>query len=186
MQPRSRWVYENTGSKGCFTKSAAESRALWSSLNLFSFRTGFGEIFGLRTVAVGFWAVSKWKSLIGILCGSGKRLVVDRIRLDSRLNDALWGILWWLFTLKWVSGKFELRNHSRGTHSRFLLKTVSIAINSQYLDKNTSWMILGRFEVGSICHLVCDAFDSTLGRQTHLRIFWDTFCFEMCFKRLWG
>ena len=36
--------YPNTGSKGRFTKSAAERRALWSSLNLFSFKTGFGEI----------------------------------------------------------------------------------------------------------------------------------------------
>ena len=64
-----------------------------------------------------------------------------------------------------------LTNHSRGTQSRFLLKSVSIAINSQCLDKNTSWMILGRFEVVGICLLVCDAFDTTLGRQTHLRIF---------------
>ena len=116
----------------------------------------------------------------------GKMLFVDRIRRNLRLNDVLWKILWWLFTLKWVSGKFGHRIHSRRTQSHFLLKTVSIAINSQCLDKNTSWMILGRFEVVGICNLVCDAFDTTLGRQTHLRIFWDTFCFEMCFKRLWG
>ena len=91
-----------------------------------------------------------------------------------------------LFTLKCVSGKLGLRNQSRGTQSRFVLKTVSSAINSQYLDKNASWMILGRLGVGTICHLVCDAFERILGRQTQLRIFRHTFCFEMCFKRLWG
>ena len=116
----------------------------------------------------------------------GKMLFVDRIRRNSRLNDVLWKILWWLFTLKWVSGKFGLTNHSRGTQSRFLLKSVSIAINSQYLDKNTSWMILKRFGVGRICQLVCDAFDTILSRQTHWRIFSDTFLFEMCLMRLWG
>ena len=141
---------------------------------------------GLRPNPIGFWAVSEWKSLIDILYGSGKMLVIDRIRRNSRLNDVLWEILWWLFTLKWVSGKFGLRNQSRGAQSRFPLKTVSGAINSQYLDKNTSWMIRGRFGVISICHLVCDEFDTILGRQTHLKIFWDRFCFEMCFKRLWG
>ena len=52
-----------------------------------------------------------------------------------------------------------------------VLGTVSSAINRQYLDKKTSWMTLGHFGVGSICHLVCDAFDTILGRQTHLRIF---------------
>ena len=122
---------------------------------------------GLITNPVEFWAVSEWKSLIDILCGSGKMLFVDRIRRNSRLNDVLWKILWWLFTLKWVSGKFGLTNHSRGTQSRFLLKSVSIAINSQYLDKNTGWMILERFGVGRICQLVCDAFDTILSRQTH-------------------
>ena len=122
---------------------------------------------GLRPNPMGFWAVSEWKSLIDILCGSGKMLFVDRIRRNSRLNDVLWKILWWLFTLKWVSGKFGLTNHSRGTQSRFLLKSVSIAINSQYVDKNTSWMILKRFGVGRICQLVCDAFDTILSRQTH-------------------
>ena len=50
-----------------------------------------------------------------------------------------------LFTLKWVCGKLGLTNQSRGTQSRFLLKTVSGAINSRYLDKNTDWMTLGRF-----------------------------------------
>ena len=50
-----------------------------------------------------------------------------------------------LFTLKWVSGKLGLRNQSRGSQSRFLLKTVSSAINSRYLDKNSDWMTLGRF-----------------------------------------
>ena len=141
---------------------------------------------GLRPNPVGIRAVSEWKSLIDILCGSGKMLVVDRIRRNSWLNDVLWKILWWLFTLKCVSGKLGLRNQSRGTQSRFLLKTVSSAINSQYLDKNTSWMILGRFGVGSIRHLVCDAFETILARQTHLGIFWDTFRFEMRLKRLWG
>ena len=58
-------------------------------------------------------------------------------------------------------------NHSRGTQFRFLLKSVSIAINSQYLDKNTGWRILERFGVGRICQLVCDAFDTILSRQTH-------------------
>ena len=43
-KPRSRWVYETTGSKGRFTKSAAQGRALGSSLNPFSFKTGFGRI----------------------------------------------------------------------------------------------------------------------------------------------
>ena len=79
--------------------------------------------------------------------------------------------LWWRFTLKWVSEKLGLRIQSRGTQSRFPLKTVSSAINSQYLDKKTSWMILGRFGLISIRHLVCDAFDTIIGRQTHLRIF---------------
>ena len=64
-----------------------------------------------------------------------------------------------------VSDKLGLRNQSRGTQSRFLLKTESSAINSQYLDKNTSWVILGRFGVISIRYLVCDAFDTILGRQ---------------------
>ena len=50
-----------------------------------------------------------------------------------------------LFTLKWVSGKLGLRNQSRGSQSRFLVTTVSSAINSRYLDKNTGWMTLGRF-----------------------------------------
>jgi len=59
-----------------------------------------------------------------------------------------------LFTLKWVSDKLGLRNKSRGTQSRFPLKTVSSAISSQYLDKNTSWKILERFGVGRICQLV--------------------------------
>ena len=95
----------------------------------------------------------------------GKMLVVDRIRRNSRLNDVLWKILWWHFNLKWVSDKLGLRNQSRGTQSRFLLKTESSAINSQYLDKNTSWVILGRFGVISIRYLVCDAFDTILGRQ---------------------
>ena len=92
-------------------------------------------------------------------------LVVDRIRRNSRLNDVLWKILWWHFNLKWVSDKLGLRNQSRATQSRFLLKTESSAINSQYLDKNTSWVILGRFGVINIRHLVCDAFDTILGRQ---------------------
>ena len=52
-----------------------------------------------------------------------------------------------LFTLKWVSGKLGLKNQSRGSQSRFLPKTVSRAVNSQYFDKNTSWMTLGRFGV---------------------------------------
>ena len=166
--------------------SAFERRALGSSLSPFSFKTGFGEIRAWELIPWGFWAVSEWKSLIDILCGSGKMWFVDRIRRNSRLNDVLWKILWWLFTLKWVSGKFGLTNHSRGTQSRFLLKSVSIAIISQYLDRNTSWMILERLGVGRICQLVCDAFDTILSRQTHLRIFSDTFCFEMCLKRLWG
>ncbi|KAJ8635950.1 hypothetical protein MRB53_010217 [Persea americana] len=50
-----------------------------------------------------------------------------------------------LFTLKCVSGKLGLRNQSRGTQSRFLLKTLSSAINSRNLEKNTDWMTLGRF-----------------------------------------
>ena len=37
-------MYEDTGSKGRFTKSAAERRALGSSSNPFSLKTGFGEI----------------------------------------------------------------------------------------------------------------------------------------------
>ena len=186
MTPRSRWVYENTAANGRFTMSAFERRALGSSLSPFSFKTGFGEIRAWELIPWGFWAVSEWKSLIGILCGSRKTLVVDRIRRNSRVSDVLWIILWWPFTLKWVSGKWGLRNQSRGTQSCFLLKTVSSAINSQYLDKNASWMILGRLGVGTICHLVCDAFERILGRQTQLRIFRHTFCFEMCFKRLWG
>ncbi|KAJ8630185.1 hypothetical protein MRB53_023508 [Persea americana] len=36
---------------------------------------------------------------------------------------------------------------ARQTQSRFLPKTVSSAINSQYLDKNTSRMTLGHFGV---------------------------------------
>ena len=91
-----------------------------------------------------------------------------------------------LFTLKWVSGKLGLRNQSRGTQSRFLLKTESSAINSQYLDKNTTWVILGRFGVISIRYLVCDAFDTILGRQTRFMIFCGTFRFQLCFKRLCG
>ena len=98
----------------------------------------------------------------------GKMLFVDRIRRNSRLNDVLWKILWWHFTLKWVFGKFGLlRNQSRGSQPRFLPKSVSSAIHSQYLDESTSWMILAHFGVGSICHLVCDAFDTILSRQTH-------------------
>ena len=179
-------VWKNTGTKGRFTKSAAGRRALGSSLNPFSFETVFGEIRAWEPIPWGFWAVSEWKSLIDILCGFGKMLVVDGIRRNSRLNDVLWKILWWLCTLKQVSGKLGLRSQCRGTQSCFLLRTVSIAINRRYLDKKTTWMTLGHFGVGSICHLVCDAFDTILGRQTHLRIFWGTFCFEMCFKRLWG
>ncbi|XXG62647.1 hypothetical protein AAC387_Pa05g0973 [Persea americana] len=48
MKPLSLWVYEDTGTKGRRTKSAAERRALESSSNPFSFRTGFGK-FGLET-----------------------------------------------------------------------------------------------------------------------------------------
>ena len=47
-------------------------------------------------------------------------------------------------------------------------------------------MILKRFGVGRICQLGCNAFDTMLSRQTHLRIFSGTFCFEMCLIRLWG
>ena len=50
-----------------------------------------------------------------------------------------------LFSLKWVSGKLGVRNQSRASLSRFLMKTVSSAINSRNLDKNTDWMTLGRF-----------------------------------------
>ena len=155
MTPRSRWVYENSISKGRFTKSAAERRALGSSMNLFSFKTGFVEIWAWELISLGFEPFLSERVWLIIYAALGYFLVVDRIRRNSRLNDVLWKILWWLFTLKWVSGKWGLRNQSRGTQSRFVLKTVSSAINSQYLDKNTSWMILGRFGVGSICHLVC-------------------------------
>ncbi|XXG53483.1 hypothetical protein AAC387_Pa03g1567 [Persea americana] len=44
MKPRSRWVYDDTGSKGRFTNCAAERSALGSSENPFSFKMGFGEI----------------------------------------------------------------------------------------------------------------------------------------------
>ena len=40
----SRWVYEDTGSKGPFTKSAAERSSLVSSENPFSLKAGFREI----------------------------------------------------------------------------------------------------------------------------------------------
>ena len=43
MKPRSRWVYEDPGSKGHFTNSAAERSALGSSEDPFSFKTGLGE-----------------------------------------------------------------------------------------------------------------------------------------------
>ncbi|XXG47448.1 hypothetical protein AAC387_Pa02g2094 [Persea americana] len=46
MKPRSRWIYENTGSKRRFTDSAAERGALRNSENLFSFKMGFEEIRG--------------------------------------------------------------------------------------------------------------------------------------------
>lgn len=45
-KPRSRWVYENTGSKRRYTDSAAERGALENSENLFSFKMGFEEIRG--------------------------------------------------------------------------------------------------------------------------------------------
>ena len=38
----------------------------------------------------------------------------------------------------------------------------------------------------TICVLVSDGFDTILGRQTHFMIFCETFCFQMCFKRLCG
>ena len=161
-------------------------KSTWKFFESVFVEDGIRENSGLRPYPVGFRAVTEWKSWIDILCGSGKMLVVDRTRHNSWLNDVHWKILWWHFTLKCVSGKLGLRNHSRGTQSRFLFKTVSSAINSQYLDKNTSWMILGRFGACSIRHLVCDAFEPILARQTHLGIFWDTFRFEMCLKRLWG
>ncbi|KAJ8635883.1 hypothetical protein MRB53_010150 [Persea americana] len=44
MKPSSRWVYEDTGSKGRFTNSAAERSALGCSEDPFSFKTGLGEI----------------------------------------------------------------------------------------------------------------------------------------------
>ncbi|KAJ8630182.1 hypothetical protein MRB53_023507 [Persea americana] len=123
-------------------------------------------------------------NLIEILCGSGKVLVGDRIRRNSRLNDVHRKTLWWRFTLKWVSGKLGLRNQSRGCQSRFLPKTTSSAINSQYLDENSSRMTLVRFGGVTICVLVCDAFDTILGRQTHFMILCDAFCLQMCSKRL--
>ncbi|KAJ8635877.1 hypothetical protein MRB53_010144 [Persea americana] len=44
MKPSSRWVYEDTGSKGRFTNSAAERSPLGCSEDPFSFKTGLGEI----------------------------------------------------------------------------------------------------------------------------------------------
>ncbi|KAJ8635899.1 hypothetical protein MRB53_010166 [Persea americana] len=44
MKPGSRCVYEDTGSKGRFTNSAAERSALGCSEDPFSFKTGLGEI----------------------------------------------------------------------------------------------------------------------------------------------
>ena len=123
----------------------------------------FGLENQFRGVLNRFWM----KQFNWYLCGFRKMLVLDRIRRDSRLNDVLWKILWCLFTLKWVSGKFGHRNQCRGSQSRFLSKTVSSAIDSQCLDKNTSWMILEHFGVGRICQLVCNAFDAILSRQTH-------------------
>ena len=43
-----------------------------------------------------------------------------------------------------------------------------------------SWAFRGK----TIRLLVCDAFDTILGRQTHFMIFCGTFRFQMCFKRL--
>ena len=65
------------------------------------------------------------------------RLAVERGALKNTVMA--------LFTLKWVSSKFGLRNQSRGSQSRLLVTTVSSAIDSRYLDKNTGWMTLGRF-----------------------------------------
>ena len=59
MKPRSSWVYEDSGSKGRSTNSAVERSALGSSEDPFSFKTGLGEIRGLRTNPVGFLAVSE-------------------------------------------------------------------------------------------------------------------------------
>ena len=144
MKPCSRWVYETTGAKGHFTKYAAERRALESSLNPFLFQTGFGEIRAREQLPWGsgpFLNESVWL----IFCTArGRRWLWTAFDATRGWTTCPWKYCGASLLLKWISDKLGLRNQCLGTQSHFLLKTVSSAIGSLYLSKNTSWMILGR------------------------------------------
>ncbi|XXG53486.1 hypothetical protein AAC387_Pa03g1570 [Persea americana] len=70
------------------------------------------------------------------------------------------------------------------------LARASMSFKTKTRASGSSFVIRGRsvkLDAGvTICLLVCDAFDTILGRQTHFMIFCGTFRFQMYLKRLCG
>ncbi|KAJ8635884.1 hypothetical protein MRB53_010151 [Persea americana] len=106
MKPSSRWVYEDTGSKGRFTNSAAERSALGCSEDPFSFKTGLGEI---RAGELILWGSESFPNE-AVLGGCMKTLALKGASRTPRLKEVLSDVLRIRSRLRRDSGKSGLEN----------------------------------------------------------------------------